>query len=675
VNVEEAREGAKVEMRVEEMKGTKWIKGDKSDVSFSKAQRIRAELLILHESAQTIRDVTFSPDGSLLAILTTQQCKIYRTSSNSFDMPLHHGPLPSHTSQAVPSEISFLTSIESSSSKPVIRAVAISSHKGTQVDLIGFDHFATSVASIKLESPPDQNDTRFHYSQIQYHDSSSTLLVSSSLRGSIFAFKLAFAPLPQELSSDLRSDSDTLSRLLTLPRPDPASKPSSRPIRISHVLEVPHPESILSFVIDSKPHQQQSQSSSDEYKFGSQLSPLSSSTEVKQELGVLIHHPQGIQHVLLPSLPTSTTSTSTSQAQFTNSNPFSVPLTQSASTQSVSQDPGNLTEEESLSELEKFLSTGRRMSLEGSIKVNKRVDVEEERVDEVSWEFMRRASIPFPEEESNETSEEDVKKRDQEVEELLMKKKEELPAKGDIANALNPATPREEKKEDEIKLSGAVVNAAIKNMKLAKKKEVGGSNFQNTYKNYSNASTTDSSTPPVNGSIEEEGTVSLSPTPPQVETKTEDAGTIVEELRRVERGLPAIVEGIVRKELVARRECLVHFWLLILVTDENPSSVPSTDAETSNRERELLRSIEQLVLETESTTKSFMGDELLPAIQDLVGVELRRNLESAVRQVSSLSPVRIVSRLTIEVVAFRFSLEKFPQSFSIPISLDRSPRL
>jgi len=197
------------------------------------------------------------------------------------------------------------------------------------------------------------------------------------------------------------------------------------------------------------------------------------------------------------------------------------------------------------------------MSLEGSIKVNKRVEVEEERVDEVSWEFMRRASIPFTHpEEMNEELE--GKKRDKEVEEVL-KKKEELPARGDIANALNPATPRGEKKEEEIKLSGPVVNAAIKSMKLAKKKEVGGSNFQNTYKNYSGSSQS-SSTPPVNGSIEEEGTVSSSPSPPQVETKTEDAGTIVEELRRVEKGLPAVVERIVKRELEAHRE----FYLTLL---------------------------------------------------------------------------------------------------------------
>ncbi|GAA5838439.1 hypothetical protein JCM5353_001802 [Sporobolomyces roseus] len=587
IHTNESSEGGKVEIKVEEMRGTKWSKGDKREA---------------------IKDITFSPDGSLLAILTAFHYKIYHTSSHSFDTPLHSSLLPSYTSPVNPYAISFLTSQDPNTSKPVVRSLVISSQKGTQLDFVGFDHLAVRIASIKLESTPDENDDRFHYSQLQYHDPSSTLFVSSSLRGSIFAFKLAFSSLPQEISSTLRSDSDTLSRLITLPQPNRQAEPSSRPVRISHVLEVPHPEPILSFVIDSKPHQQQ-QSPPEEYKFGSQPSPT---TSVRQELGVLIHHPQGIQHVLLPSLPASTSTTSTSsQSQFTNSNPFSVPLTQSASTQSVSQDPGNLTEEESLSELEKFLATGRRMSLEGSIKVNKRVEVEEERVDEVSWEFMRRASIPFTHpEEMNEELEE--KKRDKEVGEVL-KKKEELPAKGDIANALNPATPREEKKEEEIKLSGPVVNAAIKSMKLAKKKEVGaGSNFQNTYKNYSSSSQS-SSTPPVNGSIEEEGTVSSSPSPPQVETKTEDAGKIVEELRRVEKGLPGVVEQIVRKEL--------------------ESHLRSADENLSERDQELLRSVEQVVLDAGSATKRFMGDDLLPAVQDVVGVELRRNLEGAVRQI------------------------------------------
>ncbi|GAA5898092.1 uncharacterized protein JCM6883_000920 [Sporobolomyces salmoneus] len=592
--------------------------------------------------AQSICDIAFSPDGSLVAVLEISCFSIFSTNSGH---PILSATLP--PSESIPSEITFLSSTPStpldpsSTSKPVVRGVAVSSRNGTQIDLFSFaspssppSSTASPVVSITLEPPTDDDDTAnsHHSSQMSFNHSSSTLYVSSSLRGSIFAFKVSY---PSLSLTNARYDLDVLERFLS--DETPLVDPKTRSIRISHVLETPHPEPILQFVLDSKTPAAQS----DEGGAGGG--------------GALVLHSQGIQHMSLPPLPVSSGASKrpsvSAPPPLTSdkpslSNPFSSDASTfppSANARSVSPHSPTPSSPPTDSELDRYLEVGRRMSLEGSIHVQSEVEVEEERVDEVSWEFMRRASVPIVHEDEMEPNgvEEEEEEKDRQVEEILRARLEkekvsvsadelgsiDEPVRGDIANAsvFDPATlatpsaedqeillrPRSEEskpsKEEEIKLSGPVVNAAIKSMKAATAAKrtggEGGPSFSNTYKNYSASATNQS--PEADSSASTAFPVPQTPTTPLAQSPRIGTGNVqggeklLDEMKKLRNELPGSIEGIVSRQL----------------------------------ETYLQRFEEDRSRERSSSTARAIQEAILPALEDIISAEVERSMENVAQKI------------------------------------------
>lgn len=486
----------------------------------------------------------------------------------------------------------------------------MSSANGTRVDLLSFYPSSSTApaVSIKLEPPsglPVGSETA-HSAQLAFDPSVSTLYVSSTLRGSIFAFKVScssWSPSAttrndrQDNEAQVDRDVSSLRRLLA--EETSVNNNKSRSIRISHVLETPHPEPVLQFVLDA----------------ASSASPPAQSSSPSG--GALVLHSQGIQHMTLATLPASSSTSkrgslsapALSPGKPTLSNPFSSTRPTPPPTNGVVViAPGDASRVSPLSsvpsspptesELDKYLASGRRMSLEGSIHVQSEVEVEEERVDEVSWEFMRRASIPIvdvgsPENENgvvvDAERDDDDKKKDREVEEVLRAKRQQdkvgaapppqqnncdelgsidEPVRGDIANAsvLDPAAvslnladkrdqpasqavvgnvQRDGNEPDEVRRAVPLVRAAIKSMKQKAKaaERNGEGTFSNTYKNYSTTS------PPVAASSADSS--SAFALPPQTPTtplaqsprfsNVAVGDNVVDELRKMERSIEAIV--------------------------------------------------------------------------------------------------------------------------------------
>ncbi|GAA6005398.1 hypothetical protein JCM11491_003629 [Sporobolomyces phaffii] len=645
------------------------------------------------KAGENVSDVAFSPDGSLLAILGTSTFDVV-SAAEPEGAPgaslLVTQALPTSIASSTPSEIALLTSTDADSGAAVARGVAVTSARGTQVDVLPLvpSQEPLSIVSIELESPTDAAEAEFHSSKLAFDPQSSTLFASSSLRGSIFAFKVAYSSLPPNIVQGGQSDAETLRGLVDLRKSGRASDSRpSRSIRISHVLETPHPTPILQFVLDSKPSQPETTAGGG---------------------GALVLHSQGIQHLALTPLPASSSSKRPSVSAAPGpgpgpslSNPFASSPLSTIPFPPAAPGPSRLppaTGEPDLSptstapstpsdELDKYLATGRRMSLEGSIHVQSEVEVEEEQVDAVSWEFMRRASIPIGDDDRDrrrgqDKVEPDVGRDDQkdrEVELVLQARRDnegqvenggaadddrlgqgaglgsvDEPVKGDIANALaldaattnpssttdstptfshdfanhdpqeleRPAPEQHDQEDKEIKLSGPVVNAAIKSMKA--KKSGGGEAFSNTYKNYSNPS----SVPGSPSAVDPSRSI-LPPTPSTPVAQTQSSGVSdsrggasnADGWKRLETELPRSIEDRVSRQL---ERYLQRF------EDERSGDQASNTA----REETLLKLVSQSVTKgTGRALETALAEMVLPAIEDVVNAEIERGLEVAVRKI------------------------------------------
>lgn len=529
---------------------------------------------------------------------------------------------------------------------------------------------------------------------------------------------------------------------------DPTSSTSvstRRTIRVEEILETPHPNPIIQYVLDPSP----SPSSSNESPGGG---------------GALILHSQGIQHMSLPLVPKTSPrlnppidSSTTTILKDTPllSNPFSPsssttttllppsephPLTNgfipspSPSTPPPQHDDSNPS---SPSELEKYLATGRRMSLEGSIHVQSEVEVEEERVDPVSWEFMRRASIPILEHGNEEEIE---KKKDREVEEVLSRRRRmratgqeegkgrgqdklpsiDEPTKGDIANAFSPSvtpltTPglfgppreglgrRDEEGEGEIKLSGSVVNKAIKSMKLATAKKSqqqgdGTAAFSNTYKNYSMASGEKEDSKVDGGRGGGGGGPFINPSSStttmgsgsmgSTTTSMVGKGAAGEKERVVESDLPRQIERVISEQFEKYRKSpsprnsdsfeetswkLTRWEHAVQRFEEGRSGDQTL---STAREETLLKLVSQSVVKgTGRALETALDETILPAIEDVVAAEIEHGLERAIRTVSYRihEPTSFPRCTRAELSLHRSSLAKSPPSSSTPTLLVPSP--
>ena len=290
-----------------------------------------------------IADLTYSADGKLLAVVNRAGAyTVYSVAGHKVE---RSGSVPL-TDGAEVDQVALLEPAQGDVHAPL--ALAVSSQQGTVVSIVSLDQ-AGEASDITFSAPPG---TANAWGALAYHRATQSLLVSHSLRGSIYSFRLTFAP------------------------------GTSQGVRIEHVVEQPTSEPIVSFVLDplasADPHAVAPSSPTAADTDVPPSSATSSSPPLPQlSFGALVLHPRGVSHIgLVGSVP----------------RPPSRPPTPSTA--------GTVTDDDDEPHLAAMATAaGRRMSLEGSIYVASEVSVrvDEPETDELSLKVaLPPVSSPSP---------------------------------------------------------------------------------------------------------------------------------------------------------------------------------------------------------------------------------------------------------------------------------------
>ncbi|GAA5989584.1 hypothetical protein JCM11641_002755 [Rhodosporidiobolus odoratus] len=367
-------------------------------------------------------DLTFSPDGSLFALLLRDSYSVRSTATP--DKELFSGPIPSPPAAPIstlntpaagsarttptlipssrsasaaaaftskpgmastadqdePSEITFLSPLPSSTAPlasatahPV--ALAISTRRGTVIHLVPLSGPgalpAQAVTSIAFPSPPSPSTSSQadHHAQLAYHAETQGLIGSSAVRGSLFAFRLAFPPLSAQTSVDNVAQGTNEEYLAATLARIPANDANA--IRVEWVLETPTSSGeVLGFVLDPLPAPASTSAAGGEGEEGGLPTAVSAAGKTSYE--VLVSHPGGIDLVTLLAekprvyaVPPPADSPS----------PVGHGDLDAGEARGGEEELHGMGEEEEGDEWERAMAQGRRMSLEGSIYVESEVVV------------------------------------------------------------------------------------------------------------------------------------------------------------------------------------------------------------------------------------------------------------------------------------------------------------
>ncbi|BGP44190.1 hypothetical protein JCM10449v2_008254 [Rhodotorula kratochvilovae] len=276
-----------------------------------------------------IADAAYSADGSTFVMLTRDgRYTLYTAES----LDVAQAGTVSLPENAEADQLALLAPAEENDGAPA--ALAISSQQGTHIALVAVSDPADP-SIIAFTAPPG---TAHLWGQMAYHAPSQSLLVAHSLRGSLYAFRLAFTP-PGD-------------------------------VRVEHVLEHPTPDPLLSFVLDALPSADPHAPAADD---DANLPPgVRAAQAAKLAFGALVLHPRGLSHLGLVASPPRPPM-------------HALPPASDAGTDDDGSEPD-------LAAL-----AGRRMSLEGSIYVSSEVSVQvdEPETDELSLKVAVSAS-PAP---------------------------------------------------------------------------------------------------------------------------------------------------------------------------------------------------------------------------------------------------------------------------------------
>lgn len=400
-----------------------------------------------------IVDVAFSPDAAYAAVLMTKSVVTFQLDNSGAQKKLALDEILPYGVEA--DQVAFVTpAAEATNPHDAPRrrqplGLAISSAYGTRISVIptqsqedGRLSLATSpTAEIEMAPPTSSEHADLLFGQMEYHEKTQSLVMSHSLRGSLFTFRLAFVV---------------------------EGTPDGWPlIRVNHVLEHPTPAPVLSFTLDSLP-------AADPHAAASETDlPEGVRAASKIRYGALVVHPGGVHHVaLIAEQP----------RQY---------ATKVASKEPLSHDSDTSSDGEG--------QFARRMSLEGSIQVSSEVEVTVEEIQVVELEVeddevvvqtvLIAASVDEPEDEEddldqNPTTAEGTPRGSTTAMPAVSSpcRPSAEPALGDLSNGLPAAsTPIAELSSAEaaaasssglgladVKLSGPLVNAAIRNMKATR---------------------------------------------------------------------------------------------------------------------------------------------------------------------------------------------------------------
>ncbi|KAL8281317.1 hypothetical protein RQP46_006351 [Phenoliferia psychrophenolica] len=198
---------------------------------------------VAHSGADIV-DMAFSPDGTAFAILSADHTYTIRHTHEPCEAVVESAPLPFPKSTA--HELSCLAFVAAPGARPT--ALAVSSKRGTVVHFVPLGPTRVEDDDVRQQTPAIEfrysaEDPSLNFGHMSYHAPSSTLFVSSSLRGSLFSLRLSFPSLP------FLPQTDDDVGLLSLP-PSPSPALSSLLPHITHLTEIPTPEPVLSFILD-----------------------------------------------------------------------------------------------------------------------------------------------------------------------------------------------------------------------------------------------------------------------------------------------------------------------------------------------------------------------------------------------------------------------------------------
>lgn len=408
-----------------------------------------------------IVDVAFSPDAAYAAVLMTKSVVTFQLDNSGAQKKLELDEILPSGVEA--DQVAFVTpAAEATTPQDPPRrrqplGLAISSAHGTRISVIptqsqedGRLSLATTpTAEIEMTPPPSSEHADSLFGQMEYHEKTQSLVMSHSLRGSLFTFRLAFVD-------------------------GPADGGGEQPlIRVNHVLEHPTPAPVLSFTLDSlpaaDPHAAAASSETD--------LPEGVRAASKIRYGALVVHPGGVHHVaLIAEQPRQYAAAAAEEVA-----PKDPSLSHDSDTSSDGEGP-----------------FARRMSLEGSIHVSSEVEVTVEEIQVVELEVdevviqtvLLAASVDEPDDDDLEQSPTTAEGTPRGSTTAMpaaassppppSRRLAAEPALGDLSNGLPAAsTPVAELSSAEaasssgpgladVKLSGPLVNAAIRNMKATR---------------------------------------------------------------------------------------------------------------------------------------------------------------------------------------------------------------
>lgn len=277
-----------------------------------------------------IVDIAFSPDAAYAAVLTSKSIVTFQLDNSSAQKKTDLVDLLGDGAAGEADQIVFVSPANDADIDSDAQAwpigLAVSSAFGTKISVLPIQSQSgrlsmapTPTVQIEVTPPPPSDVEQFLFGQLEYHEKTQSLVVSHSLRGSLFTFRLAFVDGP---------DGEPV-------------------IRINHVLEHPTPAPILSFTLDSLPTADPNSETTDENDLPEGVRAAS-----KIRYGALAVHPGGVHHVaLIADQPRHYAETA--------------PKHRSHDSDTSSDGEG----------------MARRMSLEGSIHVSSEVEVTVEEID------------------------------------------------------------------------------------------------------------------------------------------------------------------------------------------------------------------------------------------------------------------------------------------------------
>ncbi|KAH8919335.1 hypothetical protein BT69DRAFT_500375 [Atractiella rhizophila] len=205
------------------------------------------------------RLMTFSPDGTLLAVYTDDGFLSIRES----DHPERVVFQSKHKLASPASSITGVEFLNAPGCHP--RYISISRNNGTKVEVFELPNLLQSILQVNFTAsqvagtslPPLDMATSL-FCHTSFRSNVSTLFISNSLRASVFAFHVQFPKSSEFEKESNRTDADFIKQLVQQrPEASPLSPGILPTPFVDYVVEIPTVETVISFALDEVPASQE----------------------------------------------------------------------------------------------------------------------------------------------------------------------------------------------------------------------------------------------------------------------------------------------------------------------------------------------------------------------------------------------------------------------------------